>query len=230
MQKEGMKRNSGMKILENLWQVGGAEYTTVEDAAIYLVRFDEKAILIDAGCGNAQENLFENISEILPPEVEIDYLLLTHCHYDHSGGAEAARNRYGCKIVAHELDAAYLENGDSTVTAANWYGARMHPLKIDHKIKDKEESFQVGRNKLTAYHCPGHSPGSVVYVTQIDSNCVLFGQDVHGPLEASFLSNREDYIRSLKFMMRLNADVLCEGHFGIYRGKEKINQFIESFL
>jgi hypothetical protein len=28
-----------MKILENLWQVGGAEYTTVEDAALYLVRF-----------------------------------------------------------------------------------------------------------------------------------------------------------------------------------------------
>ena len=32
-----------MKILENLWQVGGAEYTTVEDAAVYLARFDEKA-------------------------------------------------------------------------------------------------------------------------------------------------------------------------------------------
>jgi hypothetical protein len=30
--------------------------------------------------------------------------------------------------------------------------------------------------------------------------------------------------------MGLNADVLCEGHFGIYRGKEKINRFIESFL
>jgi hypothetical protein len=34
-----MKGSSGMKIMENLWQVGGAEYTTVEDAAVYLVRF-----------------------------------------------------------------------------------------------------------------------------------------------------------------------------------------------
>ncbi len=32
-----------MKITENLWQVGGAEYTTVEDAAVYLVRIGEKA-------------------------------------------------------------------------------------------------------------------------------------------------------------------------------------------
>ena len=37
-----------MKIMGNLWQVGGAEYTSVEDAAIYLIRFGEKAALIDA--------------------------------------------------------------------------------------------------------------------------------------------------------------------------------------
>jgi len=219
-----------MKILENLWQVGGAEYTTVEDAAVYLARFGEKAVLIDAGCGNAQEALFENISEVLPPEVKIEYLLLTHCHYDHTGGAEAVRNRYGCRIVAHELDAVYLDAGDSTVTAADWYGARLKPFKIDHQIKAQEEIFQIGGDKLTAHFCPGHSPGSVVYVTQIDSNRILFGQDVHGPLEASFLSNRENYINSLKFMMGLNADILCEGHFGIYQGKEKVSRFIQSYL
>lgn len=60
-----------MKIIENLWQVGGAEYTTVEDAAVYLVRFGEKAVLIDAGCGSAQEALSENIAEVLPSEVEL---------------------------------------------------------------------------------------------------------------------------------------------------------------
>jgi len=219
-----------MELMENLWQVGGAEYTSVEDAAVYLARFGEKAVLIDAGCGNAPEALFENISEVLPPDVEIEYLLLTHCHYDHTGGAEAVRNRYGCRIAVHELDAAFLENGDSTVTAANWYGARMNPLKIDHKINAKEETFQVGEGKLTAYHCPGHSPGSVVYFAQIDSNRVLFGQDVHGPLEASFLSNREKYIHSLKFMMGLNADVLCEGHFGVYQGNDRVSRFIQSYL
>ena len=219
-----------MKILENLWQVGGAEHTSVEDAAIYLMRFGEKAVLIDSGCGNAHDSLVSNISEVLPPGIEIEYLFLTHCHYDHAGGAERVRDQYGCRIVAHEIDAVYLEGGDNTVTAANWYGARMRPLKIDYKIRNKEETFQVGSSKLFAHHCPGHSPGSVVYLVELGSTRVLFGQDVHGPLDASFLSNRDDYIRSLKFMMLLNADVLCEGHFGIYRGKEKINQFIRSYL
>jgi hypothetical protein len=31
-------------------------------------------------------------------------------------------------------------------------------------------------------------------------------------------------------MMGLNADVLCEGHFGIYQGKEKVSRFIQSYL
>jgi glyoxylase-like metal-dependent hydrolase (beta-lactamase superfamily II) len=219
-----------MEILKNLWQVGGAEFTSVEDAAIYLIRFGAKAALIDAGGGSGHDNLVTNISEVLPPGTEIEYLFLTHCHYDHTGGAAAVKDQYGCRIVAHELDAAYLEDGDSTVTAATWYGSRMNPLKIDHKIKNAKETFQVGSGELTAYHCPGHSPGSVVYLAELDSKRILFGQDVHGPLDASFLSNRDDYKRSLKSMIELNADILCEGHFGIYQGKNEVSQFIRTYL
>ncbi|MGD9300912.1 MAG: MBL fold metallo-hydrolase [Desulfobacterales bacterium] len=219
-----------MEIMKNLWQVGGAEYTSVEDAAIYLIRFGAKAALIDAGCGGAHHTLVKNIADKLPPDTEIKYLLLTHCHYDHTGGAEAVRDHYGCRIVAHELDAGYLEFGDSTVTAANWYGARMKPLKIDIKIKNKEATFKIGTGRIVAHHCPGHSPGSVIYLTELDSHLVLFGQDVHGPLDASFLSNSDDYKRSLKFLMGLKADILCEGHFGVYQGQNEVRQFIQTYL
>jgi glyoxylase-like metal-dependent hydrolase (beta-lactamase superfamily II) len=219
-----------MKILENLWQVGGAEYTSVEDAAIYLIRFGPKAALIDAGCGGAHSQLVNNISKVLPTEIELEYLFLTHCHYDHTGGAGAVRNHYGCRIVAHALDAVYLEDGDSTVTAATWYGTRMKPLKIDYQIKEKEERFPLGDGMLIAHHCPGHSPGSVIYMAELGSHLVLFGQDVHGPLDASFLSNRQDYKRSLKYLIGLDADILCEGHFGIYRGKLEVRQFIQTYL
>ena len=219
-----------MKIMENLWQVGGAEYTTVEDAAIYLVRFEDKAALIDSGCGDEHEMLVNNITAILPPDVNIEYLFLTHCHYDHTGGAQKVRDQYGCKIVAHEIDTAYLENGDNNVTAAAWYDAEMNPLTIDYKIRNKTETFQVGNGRVVAHHCPGHSPGSVVYWVEFGSLKVLFGQDVHGPLDPSLLSNRSDYLKSLNFMLDLNADILCEGHFGIYRGKDEVRKFIGSFL
>ena len=219
-----------MQIVQNLWQVGGGDLTAPEDAAIYLVKSGEQAALIDAGCGNGHERLVENISSVLAADITITYLFLTHCHYDHVGGAAALRKQYGCKIVAHQLDAAYLEAGDSGVTAASWYGIKMQPLSIDHKIEDHKKIFKVGNVEVFAYHCPGHSPGSLVYLVTLENQKILFGQDVHGPLDPSLLSDREDYIRSLKFMMGLKADILCEGHFGIYKGSDNINKFIQSFL
>ena len=146
------------------------------------------------------------------------------------GGAAALRDQYGCKIVAHRLDAEYLEAGDDTVTAASWYGARMEALAIDHKIQGPEKIFKVGNGEVLAYHCPGHSPGSLVYLVTLGNKKVLFGQDVHGPLDSSLLSDPGNYKNSLSFMLELNADVLCEGHFGIYQGKDQVEKFIRSYL
>ena len=128
------------------------------------------------------------------------------------------------------LDAVYLEAGDHNVMAAAWYGKKMQPLAIDPKIEGQKEIFNIGIGEVLAYHCPGHSPGSLVFTAEIENQTVLFGQDVHGPLDPSLLSNREDYIRSLNFMISLNADILCEGHFGIYSGKENIEAFIKSSI
>jgi glyoxylase-like metal-dependent hydrolase (beta-lactamase superfamily II) len=219
-----------MQITKNLWQVGGAGLTASEDAAVYLVRFGEVAALIDAGCGNHTQRLANHIANALPEGIPIRYLFLTHCHYDHVGGAEEIRNRYGCSIVAHDLDAEPLEAGDSTITAAAWYGARMRPLRIDHKIRGTGQTITVGNGSITALHCPGHSPGSLIYLAEIDSRRILFGQDVHGPLHPDLLSNRKDYVCSLRSLLELNADILCEGHFGIFRGREEITRFIRSFL
>lgn len=40
----------------------------------------------------------------------------------------------------------------------------------------------------------------------------------------------EDYRKSLEFMLGLGADILCEGHFGVFKGKEKVAEFIRSFM
>ena len=218
------------KILSNLWQVGGAEVTAPDDAAVYLVAFKEKAVLIDAGCGSGHEALKANIAKCLPETVKIEYLLLTHCHFDHTGGAEAVRDEYGCKIFSHALDAAFLECGDSEVTAASWYGSHMQPLRIDVKTADNRQTIPVGDGRITAHHWPGHSPGSLVYTTEMEGRRILFGQDVHGPLHPSLLSDPTAYQLSLRKLLTFDADILCEGHFGVFRGKEAVRSFIQSFI
>ena len=218
------------KVTDDIYQVGGGNLTSPEDAAIYLVRSEDRAALVDAGCGYSQPQLFQNIEACGVQLDRIEYLLITHCHFDHTGGAQTVRDRTGCKIVAHEMEARFLEEGDQRVTAAKWYGAFLEPFQVDVKLTGKSQDLWVSKKKIEAHHVPGHSPGSVVYVTESEGLKILFGQDVHGPLDASLLSNREDYRRSLKLLLSLQADVLCEGHYGVIKGKEEVADFIESFL
>ncbi len=217
-------------ITSEIFKVGGAESTSPEDAAIYLIHFNGRSALVDAGCGNSLVQLYKNISACGVELASIEYLLITHCHYDHTGGAAAIRKDIGCRTIAHELEAYYLEKGDNTVTAADWYGSRIDAFPIDVKLSEPEVEIALGGKIITAIHTPGHSPGSLVYLTESDGQKVLFGQDVHGPLAPELKSNRKDYMESLKKLISLNADILCEGHFGVYKGKENITKFIQSFF
>ena len=219
-----------MKITDEIYQVGGEGLTSPEDAAIYLINFTGHAALVDAGCGRSNDRVIKNIRACGTDLQEIEYLLITHCHYDHTGGAQDLKQATQCQIIAHELDARYLEDGDDKVTASKWYGAKMEPLLIDRKLTLPREEILLGNRTIEAIHIPGHSPGSVVYLTESEGLRVLFAQDVHGPLDPSLLSNREDYLRSLDLLISLNADILCEGHYGIYKGSVEINDFIRSFM
>jgi glyoxylase-like metal-dependent hydrolase (beta-lactamase superfamily II) len=218
------------KILDNIWQVGGMDFTDSADAAIYLIQFGNAAALIDAGTGYGHGRLKENISRCLSPDVNLEYLLLTHCHFDHTGGAALVREDFGCKIVAHELDAKFMENGDSIATAASWYGSPFASLAIDDKLKGKETVIELGDGQITAIHWPGHSPGSLVYSTTIDQQRIVFGQDVHGPIHPSLQSNETQYQASLKKLLALEPDLLLEGHYGIFQGKREVTDFIRSFI
>jgi len=217
-------------IRENLWQVGGDELTGGGDAAAYLIRFGDRAALIDAGTGGQHERLAANIDARLLPDASLEYLILTHCHYDHTGGAAAVRDAYRCRIVAHALDAVYLESGDSDVTAASWYGSQMKPLAVDIKLEAARNEISFGNGELTALHWPGHSPGSMVLTAQLGSELVLFGQDVHGPIHPSLLSDMSAYQTSLQRLLDLDADLLLEGHYGIIEGRGRVGDFIRSYM
>ena len=219
-----------MKITNEIFQVGGSGLTAMGDAAIYLIRFGGQAALVDAGCGRAQDRLFENIRECGIESHEIKYLLITHCHYDHTGGVQDVKDRTNCQVVAHELDAEFLASGNNTVTAAKWYGATLHPMKIDRKISGDRGMIHLGGRTIEAIHVPGHSPGSMVFLTESEGLTVLFGQDVHGPLDQALLSDKEAYTRSLNLLIALEADILCEGHYGVFKGKKEVEDFIGSFL
>lgn len=225
-----MRESTGRQITADVFQVGGPGLTAPQDAAVYLVCTEGSAALIDSGCGYGHPELLKNIRACGVAPSDIEYLLLTHCHFDHTGGAKRLRDQLECRVVAHELDAHFIEQGDDRVTAAAWYGADMPAVLVDEKIRVFEKRISFGGREITAIHTPGHSPGSLVYVTTSEGLKVLFAQDVHGPLHPDLLSDPQDYRESLRRLVAMEADVLCEGHFGVFMGKDAVRHFIESYL
>jgi len=186
---------------------------------------------VDAGCGASLDRLVKNIGLCNITLEQVEHILITHCHFDHTGGLKRLKEKLTHAVVtAHELDAIYLEQGDNTVTAARWYGAVIEPFSVDRKLTGPEEEIILGDRVIRAIHIPGHSPGSVVYMLESEGLNVLFGQDVHGPIEPAIKADRVAYKKSLELLLTLNADILCEGHYGIIEGRGEVADFIGSFL
>ncbi len=119
------------------------------------------------------------------------------------------------------------------MTAASWYGASLTPVNVDHVINHEKEILHIDGSEIISYHTPGHTPGSIslLYISRNEpQRKILFGQDIHGPFMKEFGSNIEDWASSMKKLLDLEADILCEGHFGIYHGKKKVRDFIAGHL
>ena len=218
------------EIAEGVYLIGGPNVTRPEDAAVYLVDFGDELAMIDSGAGNSSSQLDRNIEMLGLKPSKLTQIILTHCHIDHIGSAPYFREKYKSKIVIHELDARALETGDSMKTAANWYGTTFPPTRVDRKLKGAHEILKFGKEDLHCLHTPGHTPGSISVYLDRAGQRILFGQDIHGPFNRAFDSDIAAWRKSMNVLLLLEADILCEGHFGIYRPKNKVKDYIERYL
>jgi len=218
------------EIIDGIYLIGGPNITSANDAAIYLIDFSGDLVMIDAGAGKSSAQIVRNIEILGLTPTNISHLILTHCHIDHIGSAPFFNERYGTKLIIHELDAKAVETGDSLKTAANWYGTTFPPTKVDRKLSGFHEIIKFNSEELHCLHTPGHTPGSIAVYLDRNGKRVLFGQDIHGPFNDAFGSDIEAWKKSMQILLALNADILCEGHFGIYQPKDKVRDYIEGYL
>jgi glyoxylase-like metal-dependent hydrolase (beta-lactamase superfamily II) len=218
------------EIIPGIYCVGGSDLSHPQDALAYLIKGKESAILIDSGAGKASETIWNNIQSFGVGARDLSCLILTHAHVDHIGGARYFKEKTGCRIAAHRDDQEAIESGDPVRTAASWYGTNLPKLKIDRVLNEKSESLPLEENQLICLHTPGHTPGSLSPYIDWEGKRVLFGQDIHGPFSKAFLSNLSDWRTSMENLLELKADILCEGHFGIYRPQDKVQRYIGRYL
>jgi glyoxylase-like metal-dependent hydrolase (beta-lactamase superfamily II) len=223
----------GNKITESIYLVGSDELSGPGDCLVYAIGIGQNEIcLIDAGTEYA-ENIWNNIKQTPLGKRKITCLILTHCHYDHIGAAYQWKKMFPeLKIYAHSWDREAIEGHPQAIrrTAASWYGATLIPVKLDGIFSKDRESLNLGGVQFQIIHTPGHTPGSISVLLENEGKKVLFAQDVHGPFMDEFNSNIEDWARSMKRLLALEADILCEGHYGIFSSKDKVKNYIEQQL
>jgi glyoxylase-like metal-dependent hydrolase (beta-lactamase superfamily II) len=224
-----MRKNSE-EIISGVYLIGGSGITSADDAAIYLIDFAGELVLIDAGAGRSSSQIVRNIEMLGFNPAAISNLVLTHCHIDHIGSAPFFKKQYSTKILIHELDAEAVESGDSRKTAANWYDTTFPPMAVDRKLQGEHEILKFAQEELHCLHTPGHTPGSISLYLDREGKRVLFGQDIHGPFHKDFNSNIKEWKKSMQKLLALDADILCEGHFGIFQPKERVRSYIERYL
>lgn len=218
------------EIVRGIYTVGGPGLSAGGDAAIYLVDGSERAALIDAGTGEATGRIIRNIEKCGVETRKIELLVLTHCHVDHSGGVPDFQRELGLEVTAHKNCADILAIGDDRRTAAGWYGVSLPPIRIDRAFYEDELRLSLGDDELVCLFTPGHSPGSISIYLDRDGQRILFGQDVHGPIHPQLESDADLWQQSLERLIALKADVLCEGHFGVFRPAEAVESYIRSYL
>jgi glyoxylase-like metal-dependent hydrolase (beta-lactamase superfamily II) len=220
---------SPIRVTDRIFLVGGSEITDPRDCSVYLVDVGE-LVLIDSGAGAAPGLIERNMELLGLDPSRLSFLILTHCHIDHVGGASYFKERFGPSLVMHELDADAVERGDAVKTGASRYGLALSPLRVDRRIAGTEETLRLSDGALTCLHTPGHTPGSLsVYIDQ-GGERVLFGQDIHGPFLPEFGADLGAWRTSMEKLLALRPDVLCEGHFGVVRPAVRAREYIEGYL
>ncbi len=205
----------------------------------YLVEEGGKLTLIDAGVSGDWGLLNRTVASSGQGLRDVQAVLLTHAHSDHTGFAERARSTAHVPVWVDAADAAVAQGGrqGSTERGVGAYllhteawrtlfgliahgGTRIVPILEVSAFADGQTIDVAGHPKVV--HVPGHTPGSAALF--LEQKRVLFTGDAlvmrnpltgrRGPqiMPRALNQNSPQALDSLSRMESLAADVLLPGH------------------
>jgi glyoxylase-like metal-dependent hydrolase (beta-lactamase superfamily II) len=94
--------------------------------------------------------------------LKVEAIYLTHGHIDHAGGAMELKELYKVPLVGPHKDDAFLLTG--LEEQAKMFGvAQSVRNATPDRWLEEGDTISIGDNEFQIFHCPGHSPGHVVY-------------------------------------------------------------------
>lgn len=229
-----------MKLTDRIYLVGsgafGFDLTHNLDCHVYLVNGGDELAIVDSGVGLAVEETLRNIEAEGFSIDMIKYLLLTHVHADHAGGAARMKQLLGCDVLVSKDSADFLRHGDEDAInltfgkQAGFYPDDYHfaACPVDRELAEGD-IITVGDCQLKTLDTPGHCLGHLAFYFEADDKSHLFDGDCIFCGGKILLQNiydciLQDYVNSIKKLAQLSVDVFLPGHltFSLKNGQRHI--------
>ncbi len=174
---------------------------------VFMVSGKNINILVDTGPAFMCKGLLNKLDKRSINSIE--YLVLTHTHFDHAANAQKIKAKFELKVIVQEKEADYLLSGDSPVPAGtnpltSWLSGtfgkwveskvRYKSCKADIIVNDEFDLSDTG-TIARIIHTPGHSAGSLSLI--VDNEIALVGDTLSGVYPGSCFPPFADHVPGL---------------------------------
>ncbi len=194
-----------MQLAENLQMFFGRTFPIESNSYLIL---GEQIILVDTGM--RAEILIKNIENSGVKMSNIDFIVNTHCHFDHIKSNKVLKDAAHAKIAAHMEDEPYISTANPEYTASRFLANNLKPVKVDRVLK---EGDKLGEYEIV--HTPGHTKGSMCLLNRAQGILItgdtIFAQGFTGRTDLPG-GSQEQLKESLKKLEKFDLEKILPGH------------------
>ncbi len=204
----------------------------------YVVVLPSATVLVDTSVAMNRKRLIGRIRSLIGPSGSLDYLIITHCHFDHCANAAALRKEFGCRIVQSRTDSLISRTGKMAVPTGfgsfpdmvlKHSGTLMdyEPYEADIIAGEDGTVAELPKN-ITLLTTPGHSKGSVSVI--VNNETAIAGDTLFGVLHRSVLppwyKDRHELVKSWGKLLATGCTLFLPGH-GRAIARERLQRAFE---
>lgn len=242
-----------VRLAKNIYLIDGLDLGTEERTGAYVLK-ERDITLIETSASPSVPYILEGLKELGIAPDEVKYVIVTHIHLDHSGGAGLFLEHCpNAQVIVHPKGARHLANPSKLIASAKAvyrekFNSLFDPiLPIAENrilIKEDQETLEISENcLLTFYDSPGHAnhhfsiyhPGVAgifigdtagIYYPQLKRKGIEF----YIPSTSPNQFDPDKMLHSLTLFKKLKAERLFFGHYGMSDNPSETFRQVEYWL
>lgn len=241
------------KLLDDIYLIDGFDLQMPQRTGTYVLT-EEKLTIVETSASPSVPHILEGLKELGYSPSDLEYVIVTHIHLDHAGGAGLLlQNCPNAKVIVHPKGKRHLADPSRLIAGARAvYGDKFDvlfdpiiPVPEDRLIeKDDKETLTIGPDvTLTFYNTPGHA-NHHLSIYHPKANGIFTGDtcgvrypevfkdgiELYLPSTSPNHFNPEKMLNSIRLYQSLNPEYIFFGHYGFSSNPGEVYRQVVSWL